>query len=103
MSKKWLLVLIAVVIGAPMALTAEAVANAGSEGAETESSLENTPKQDDGVEVDVRLCGCRVLADPDGVITGKICGCTVAEIGKGDFFLVGGAMLGLAALSKMMK
>jgi len=60
-------------------------------------------KDEDGMELDIRLCGCRAIRDTSGAWTGKICGCTVLDLSKGDFLLVGSAVLGLVALSARKK
>lgn len=102
MQKTGILGLVVIVMVASMSFFAEAAENQGDEGTVFESyQLSN--KQEEGVEVDVRLCGCRVISQSSGALTGKVCGCTVVDLSKGDFFVVATAMLGLVVLSGRKK
>ncbi|HOC69418.1 MAG TPA: hypothetical protein PKO23_11475 [Candidatus Hydrogenedentes bacterium] len=91
-----------VVMLVSMSFFAQSTVNASSEENGTDL-YQPSSKDEEGVELDINLCGCRITRQPSGAVTGKYCGCTVLNVGKGDFFVVASAMMGLVALSARKK
>ncbi|HQN01507.1 MAG TPA: hypothetical protein PLL36_10545 [Candidatus Hydrogenedentes bacterium] len=102
MKRNGIIAVVLVVMLASVSCFAQVAENLGNEEREADSYL-SADKDDQGMELDVRLCGCRVIRQPSGAVTGKVCGCTVVDLSKGDFFIVASAMMGLLALSARKK